>query len=247
MKKVTRICLFGVVIIFFTTAFSYGTIVTSFPSTNIGGGIYASAEAQVTTGTGYIDISVKNTSLLGPTIDGKIANPFIWMIEFLLPNGFTMDETNSYVSSLTGSLFAQGDANPALNLSVINLNYNIENSHTNKNKCFETGQADNIQNDNTIASINVLDGSLIPQEGHAIGFLDTNPQTDSGAVFDEVRFHVALNESLIPDENFYTAAQTLELKYQGGGNFSMYVENVPEPATLWLLGLGGSVLLRKRK
>ena len=167
-----------------------GAVVTYFPETDIGGGIIAKAQATITGGSTYLDIVVQNTSDLGPLIDGKRANPFITEIEFKYLPGFTLDEENSYASSLSGTLFAQDIGNEANNLSVRHLYYNFVSSDSpGMNRCFMTMDADNIKNDSTIGSINILDGLLKPQEGYAVGFLKPQPNIDSGTVFDAALFH----------------------------------------------------------
>jgi hypothetical protein len=83
--------------------------VTYFPQTNIGGGIQGSATAMITSGSGYLDILLTNTSPLGPDIPPEgIANPFITEIEFKYLDGFTLNEVSSYVSSVGGQLVCAG-------------------------------------------------------------------------------------------------------------------------------------------
>jgi hypothetical protein len=226
-----------------------------FPETDIGGGILGSGQAEITSGEsggkGYVDIVLTNTSPLGPVIspDGR-ANPFIMEIEFKYIDGFTLDEGSSYVSSLSDSLFAQGAGNPAVNLTTRNLAYNLVDPDSfgiALGKCFMTANADNIRNDNTVGSADVLDGSYIPLEGWADGFLNTQPDTDSGTVFDSIRFHLAFNEGGIPDTSLYAVADMLYIKFVGGGDYSDHVSSIPEPASVLLIGLGFLAILRKRK
>jgi hypothetical protein len=108
-----------------------------------------------------------------------------------------------------------------------------------------TANADNIRNDNTIASLSVLD-ALVPQEGHAVGFLEMHPDQYSGAVFDTVLFHFVFDESAVPDTSFYADPDTLIVKFVGGG-YSLHVPNVPEPGSVLLLGFGALAVLRKTK
>ena len=227
---------------------TFAIVFTHFESTNIGGGIYGSAQAQITSGSGWLEIKLTNTSPLGPVLSGEYANPFITEIEFKYLPSFTVNESTSYVSSLADTLFAKGKDNAAVNYSERHLYYGFVAPDTpNMHRCYMTADADNIRNDNTIGSINILDVMNIPQEGHAVGFLNPSPYEDSGAVFDTAIFHFAFYESGVPDESFYTQPGTWVVKYVGGGNYSTHVANVPEPATVLLLGLGGLALLIRRK
>ena len=229
-------------------------VTTYFTATDIASGsntIISSAQADITSGLGYIDILLTNTSPLGSDIspDGK-ANPFIMEIEFKYVTGYTLDESEgaSYVRSLSDTLFAQGAGNAAVNYAARDLYYDLVPSDSpGMNKCFMTADADNTRNDNTIGSANVLDSSDIPQEGWAVGFLNTQPDQYSGTVFDTVLFHLAFNESGTPDADFYLTPNTLVVKYVGGGDYSMHVENVPEPTTLLLLSFGTLALCRKHR
>ena len=252
MKECVKVCVFSVAILLFSTSLSYGTITVDFPEVDIGGGIKGSATATIEAGPGYLDIIVENTSPLGPTIDSQIANPFITEIEFkYLPesSGFTLDEASSYVESYADTYFAKGVGNTALQLGQQNLYYSfVPSDSSGMDRCLMTLEADDLRNDNTIASLIVLDGSNIPQEGHANGFLNDSPSADSGAIFDKARFHFAFFGSGTPDENFYGDQATLVVKFVGGGDYSYksHVYNVPEPTTLAILGLG-ALLLRKRR
>ncbi len=247
-KKTGFLRLFALaVVLLYCGVAAEGTMVY-FPSTDIGGGIIGTAEAEVTSGAGYLDVLLTNTSALGPELaSGQRANPFIMEIELAFDDGLTLDEGSSYVSSLTDSLFAQGQGNAAVNYAARNLYYNlVAPDSPGMQKCFMTASADNIRNDNTVGSINVLDGSNVPQENYAVGFLNTQPDQYSGTVFDSVLFHFAFNESVVPDTSFYLTEATLYVKYVGGGDYSEHVASVPEPATFVLFCLGGIGLVRRR-
>ncbi|MHC4264748.1 MAG: PEP-CTERM sorting domain-containing protein [Planctomycetota bacterium] len=244
------------------TSVCNATITTYFPSkelTNDGtesSGIYGTAYAEVTSGSGYVDIVVTNTSLLGPYLtvgeEEGYANPYIMELEFTYADGLVLDEDSSYVYSLSGSLFAQGDGIAAKNLTAQQLYYNFVSADSaGMKKCLMTAEADNENNDNTIGSLNVLDTLDKPREGWAIGFLnpEANPPSsaeDHGTVFNAVRFHLEFTGTA-PDESYYANADTLIVKYVGGGDYSDHQANVPEPATIAILGLGGLVLLARRK
>jgi hypothetical protein len=230
-----------------------------FPEIDISEGIaaspiLASAQAEVTSGSGYLDIVLTNTSPLGPILSNPSnrANPFLMEIEIMYEGGFTLNASGSYVSSFSNTWFAQGQSkgsnNPAVQLGAMNLDYNLvaPDSHG-MDICFMTGEADNVQNNNTVGSMNVLDGSYIPQEDYADGFLNPSPYEHSGAVFDTILFHFAFNETATPDASLYLTHDTLFVKYIGGGDYSLHQSNVPEPSTVALLGLPALVLLRKLK
>lgn len=258
MKRKYFLGALGLAIIFLNASGAFGVTVY-FPEQDISNGaasspILASAEAEVTSGSGYLDIVLTNTSSLGPVLanPGRRANPFIMEIEIVFEGGFTLNESASYVSSFSDTWFAQGQTkgtnNPAVQLGAMNLDYGfVAPDSPGMDTCFMTGDADNVQNNNTIASMDVLDGSYIPQEYYAQGFLNPAPYEHSGAVFDSALFHFAFYETGTPDASFYLTDDTLYIKYIGGGDYSRHQSNVPEPSTVALLGLGTLVLFRKRK
>jgi hypothetical protein len=107
------------------------------------------------------------------------------------------------------------------------------------------GEGDNERNDNAIGSLDALDLSDIPQEDFAVGFLNPSPYSDSGAVFDSALFHFALDTIDTPDPSYWENADTMVVKYQGGGDYSTHVYNVPEPTALAVLALGGLLAVRR--
>jgi len=212
-------------------------------------GIYASATATITTGSSWMDIVIQNTSPLGPDLGLGNANPFITELEFKNLPGFDLDWGNSYVESLPNSYFSHGKDNPAtLEATPQILNYFIlAGDHPGMDLCFMGLDINNIKNDNTIASINVLDGSIVPQEAYAEGFLNDDG-ANYGAVFNAARFHFAYTQGGTPDGSFYTDASTLTVKFAGGGDYSYkHSYNVPEPATVLFVSIGGLGLVLKRK
>ena len=228
-------------------------LVTYFQEVDItgdGNGINASAIANITTGPGWMDIAVQNTSPLGPVLANGYANPFITELEFKNLPSFTLDEDNSYVESLPNSYFSHGKNNAAtLSASAVLLNYSIiPGDSPGMDQCFMGLDENSIKNDNTIASINVLDGSYIPQENYAEGFLNDDGST-YGTVFDSARFHFEFFEtSTTPDGSFYTDVSTLTVKFAGGGDYSYkHTVNVPEPATITVFGLGALLLLKNKR
>lgn len=244
MRSITKACLFGVAVVFLSVSISYGSIVTYFAPANAGNGVYASATATVTTGVGFVDIVIQNTSPLGGTA-GQYKNPYITEIELAYLDG--LEVASGSVTSKAGSYFAQGTSVAALyTADAKTLNYNVVAPDTAKmKKCLMSyANADNNQNDNTVASMNVLNGAFIPQDNTAVGFLDPKPTTYSGAVFDTVTFHINFTTNVQIDESYYAAPETLVVKYQGYGT-SYHAYNIPEPATMGLLSLGG-LLLRRR-
>jgi hypothetical protein len=126
----------------------------------------------------------------------------------------------------------------------------VEADSQGMNKCLmmDYVEADNKRNDNAIGSNNALDASFIPQEGFAVGWLDPDPTPpgDHGMVFDSAHFRFVLNTTDTPDASLW-ADSGLAIKFQGGGDYSYHVFNVPEPATIALLAIGSLALLRKRK
>jgi len=218
---------------------------------NDGSGLIGSAVATVTTGAGYIDVAIQNTSPLGQ-LGSDWATPFITELEFTFPDGLIVDTVNSQVNSAPGSSFGQGAGVSVLySASSHLLNYSVVDPDSGKMKKCLMSYADavNNRNDNTVASANILDGSLIPQEDRAVGFLNPDPGTYSGAVFDEVVFHIEFTDgaAFVP-ESYYAAPDTLVVKYQGGGDYSYHAYNVvPEPASIGLLGVVGLLALARRR
>jgi hypothetical protein len=213
-------------------------------------GIQASATATITTGAGWMDVVIQNTSPLGPDLGLGNANPFITELEFKNLPGFDLDFGNSYVESLDNSYFAHGKDNAAtLEEDPLTLNYSIvAGDHPGMDLCFMGLGANNIENDNTILSMAVLDPcTSIPLEAYAEGFLNDD-SANQGAVFDAARFHFEYTQVGTPDGSFYTDASTLTVKFAGGGDYSFkHSTNIPEPATILLLSVGGMQLLLKRK
>ena len=215
-----------------------------------GSNLIGSAVAQVTTGVGYVDVAIQNTSPLGQ-LGGDWATPFITELEFTFPNGLVVDTVNSQVLSAPGSSFGQGAGVSVLYSADSQLlNYNVVDPDTaGMKKCLMSyADAVNNRNDNTVASANMLDG-LIPQEDRAVGFLNPDPGTYSGAVFDEVVFHIEFTDgaAFVP-ESYYAAPDTLVVKYQGGGDYSYHAYNVvPELASIGLLGVFGLLAFVRRR
>lgn len=245
MKKFVKVCVFSAAILLFSISLSYGAITTYFSEVDAGFGIYASATATVTAGAGFVDVAIQNTSPLGGSL-GNYANPYITELKFTFPDGLVVDGDNSSVTSKAGSYFAQGADTAALyTADSKTLNYDFLGPDTVRmKKRLTSGDPANNQNDNTIASMNILDGSYIPRDDSAVGFLNSRPGTYSGAVFDTVTFHILFTTDDVVAESFYANAQTLVVKYQGYGS-SYHAYNTPEPTTFAILALG-ALLLRKR-
>lgn len=254
MKEAFFIALAG---LYVCASATNAAITTHFTSTDIGAGLYGSAVATVTTGAGYVDVAIQNTSSLGQ-IDDDWATPYITELKLTFPDDQMVDVANSHVHSLAGSCFGQGAGEEVLySDSTQTLNYTLVEKDDPKGKMKKCpvsyAKAVNNGNDNTIASMNILDGSLVPQEDRATGFL--NPVSDpySGAVFGTVVFHFEFTDELYHvQESFYEEADTLVVKYQGGGDYSYRVSsagvhNVPEPATLTLVVIGSLAMTKLRR
>lgn len=243
-------------VLFVVAAGASASVTTYFTAADISddaSGLYGSAVATVSTGVGYVDVAIQNTSPLG-LLDGDWATPFITELEFTFPDGLAVDTVNSQVISSPGSSFGQGAGVSVLSsASSQQLNYNLvdrdDPQGKMKNCLMSYADAVNNRNDNTIASSDMLDDALIPQEDRAVGFLNPDPGTYSGAVFDEVVFHIEFtDESANVQESFYAAADTLVVKYQGGGDYSYHAYNVvPEPASIGLLGVFGLLAFGRRR
>jgi hypothetical protein len=184
---------------------------------------------------------------------GDYSNPFLTELEFTIPSGYTLDEDGTYVQSLSTTYISNGAGVAATLLGVQNLYYTVVAPDTpGMDLCLMTTEADNQRNDNTIASVSVLDGSYIPQENYAVGFLNPSPNADSGAVFDSALFHFEY-VGTAPDASLFADADiaSLVVKFVGGGDYSYkHVGNgtiIPEPTTLRLLGFGLLVLVGMRK
>ena len=230
---------------------SEATTTTYFPLTDISGdasGFWSSAAAIVSSGPGYVEVLLVNTSPRQDNFGGTAnsANPFITELEINL-GSYDVVDVSSYVSSTATTLIANGAGSPATLLGVQNLYYKIVGAaspgmHTR----FMSGQGINLRNDNSIGSLNILDASNIPQEDYVVAFLNPSPYQDSGAVFDSAIFHFALNTTDTPDTTYW-ASDNLIIKYKGGGDYSMRVANAPEPASILLIGFGALASFIRRK
>lgn len=229
-----------------------GATITSFPLTDISNdssGLWASATATVTSGPGYIDVLVQNTSPRQDNFQGSglSANPFITELEINLGTYQTAEPISlSYVNSTATTLYTQGAGNAATVVGPAALYYKLVDADSQgMDKCLMFGEADNLRNDSAIASLSALDAMNVPVEDFATGFLNASPYADSGAVIDAALFHFALDTTETPDTSYWSA-DTLMVKFQGGGDYSWHVANVPEPTALAMLALG-SLLLRRRR
>jgi len=251
MKKVGSVYLMVLGLLASGASASVTTYFSPADISDDGSNLIGSAVAKVTTGAGYIDVAIQNTSPLGQ-LGSDWATPFITELELTFPDGLIVDTVNSQVNSAAGSSFGQGAGVSVLySASAQLLNYNVVDPDTaGMKKCLMSyADAVNNRNDNTIASANMLNGSMIPLEDRAVGFLNPDPDTYSGAVFDEVVFHIEFTDgaAFVP-ESYYAAADTLVVKYQGGGDYSYHAYNVvPEPASIGLLGVFGLLALVRRR
>jgi len=234
------------------SALSFGNSVTTyFQAVDISdddSGLWASAVGYVTTGSGYVEIELVN---LSPRQDnfqdtGLSANPFITEIEISL-NGYSAIASSSTVRSTESTLYTSGAGVAATSMGPADLYYKLVAADSpGMDTCLMFGEADNLRNDNAIGSLNVLDASNIPQEDFATGFLNASPNPDSGVVIDSAIFRFELNTTDTLDAAYW-AAGNMVVKYQGGGDYSMHVENIPEPATMAYLGLSFLALIRIRR
>ena len=232
---------------------------TVFPTTDLSDtdslGFWTSAEATIRTGAGYVEVELTNTSPRQDNfqigIETGSANPFIMEMEINLGT-YSLNQSLSYVQSTTTALISSGVSNPASLLGQQNLYYEIVAADTpGMSTCFmfgegtwSDGDAGNDRNDNAIASLNALNATDYPLEDFATGWLNASPETDSGAIFDTAIFRFGLNTAITPDADYWSQDNVV-IKFIGGGDYSIHVTGVPEPATIMLLGLGG-LLLRKR-
>jgi len=246
MARVALAGTVGLAIILVCSGACLGEVISQFPLSDIsyqGTGLYASATATVTTGPGYVEVLIRNTSPRQDDFEGSggSANAFITEVSVNL-YGYELLAAGTYVSSTDETWFAQGSGNAALLLGQRELNYSVKGKSDSQGNLVAT--AANGSNDNVIGSLAALDAQHVPQEDSSAGFLNASPHEDSGAVFDSAVFRFQLDTTETPDENLWGCG-TITVKYQGD-EYSMRVTNAPEPTSAVLLALGASALLRAR-
>jgi hypothetical protein len=235
------------------------SVTTNFGPIELGGapGLYGSATAVIsiydtTANGGTIDFAVTNTSLLTELELSQFANAFITEFQFDLPDDYTPIIGDCFVIARTGVRFSDGAGNPVVATGIdrtLNWSYG---PGTGGGLYARANEATENSNKNAIFSDNALNGSGIPVEDYAVGFLK---EKWDYAVFDEIIFRVKFENSapIAEEDLFFFESDNLTLKFQGGGG-SIWVPNhfeVPEPASLTLISAGvglaaGMAMVRRR-